>query len=147
MTAQQRLESIRKLDELINAKLAERTRLRELATATTAKPMDGMPFTNTGTVNQKIQDIVIKLVMLEEETNALIDKYIDEKQEIVRVIEMLPEREYGVIHRYYIQGMTWEQVAEDIGYCTTQVWRIKKCALEIIDDILWTRYTESLEKV
>lgn len=136
MTAQQRLEDIRKLDELINAKLAERTRLRELATATTAKPMDGMPFTNTGTVNQKIQDIVIKLVMLEEETNALIDRYIDEKQEIVRVIEMLPEREYGVIHRYYIQGMTWEQVADDIGYCTTQVWRIKKIAFEIIEDIL-----------
>lgn len=136
MTAQQRLEDIRKLDELINAKLAERTRLRELATATTAKPMDGMPFTNTGTVNQKIQDIVIKLVMLEEETNALIDKYVDEKQEIVRVIEMLPEREYGVIHRYYIQGMTWEQVADDIGYCTTQVWRIKKIAFEIIEDIL-----------
>lgn len=147
MTAQQRLEDIRKLDELINAKLAERTRLRELATATTAKPMDGMPFTNTGTVNQKIQDIVIKMVMLEEEINVLIDKYVDEKQEIVRVIEMLPEREYGVIHRYYIQGMTWEQVADDIGYCTTQVWRIKKSALEIIDVILWTRYTESLEKV
>lgn len=144
MTAQQRLEDIRKLDELINAKLAERTRLRELATATTAKPMDGMPFTNTGTVNQKIQDIVIKLVMLEEETNALIDRYIDEKQEIVRVIEMLPEREYGVIHRYYIQGMTWEQVAEDVDYSVTHVRRIRERAYAIIDDILWTEYTRDI---
>jgi DNA-directed RNA polymerase specialized sigma subunit len=130
------LEQVRKLDELINAKIAERDRLIALATDVSAKPMDGMPYSNTGTVSQRMQNAVMNLIMLEQELGKIIDKYVDYKQEVVKVLEKLPDKEYGVLHRHYIRYMTWEQVAEDMGYSTTQVWRIKKNGLKILQHVI-----------
>lgn len=130
------LEQVRKLDELINAKIAERDRLIALATDVSAKPMDGMPYSNTGTVSQRMQNAVINLIMLEQELDKIIDKYVDYKQEVVATLEKLPDKEYGVLHRHYIRYMTWEQVAEDMGYSTTQVWRIKKNGLKILQHVI-----------
>ena len=96
----ERLGQVRKLDELINAKLAERQRLIEIATDITARPMDGMPHSNTGVVSQKMQNAVINLVMLANEINKLIDLYVDYKQEVVTMLEKLPSAQYGVLHRY-----------------------------------------------
>ena len=136
MDVQQWLEQIAKLDELITAKLAERQRLIEIATDISAKPFDGMPHSNTGTVSQKMQNAVLNLVELEHKLDRLIDKYVDHKQQVVNALEKLPEKEYGVLHRHYIRGMTWEQVAEDMGYSTMQVYRIRKKAFKILEDVI-----------
>lgn len=127
------LESIRKLDQLIDAKIAEKERVRELMVNTVGS-IDGMP--HAPGISDKVGNLTVKLISLEEELNALIDRYVDEKAEVVKAIEQLPEREYGVLHRYYLRSMTLEQVAEDIGYCTTQVWRIKKSAYELLKDAM-----------
>lgn len=134
MNVEKWLEGVKKLDELINAKLAERDRLEELATDISAKPFDTIPSGKTGTVSQKIQDAVIKLVMLSHEIDKIIDQYIDYKQEVINVIEKLPANEYGVLHRYYIRYMTQEQIATEMNYCTSQIWRIKKKALKNLED-------------
>lgn len=136
MDVQAMLEEVKKLDQMIIAKLAERDRLTELATDISAKPIDGMPYSNTGTVSQKMQDAVIGLVMLADEIDKLIDQYVDHKRYVVRMLEKLPEREYAVLHRYYIRYMTWEQIAEDLGYCTTQIWRIKKKGLKNLENVI-----------
>lgn len=135
MNAEKWLEQVRKLDQLIEAKIAERDRLIALATDITPGPMDGMPHSNTGTVSQRMQNAVINLIMLEQELDRIIDKYADYKQEVVKVLETLPDKEYGVLHRHYIRYMTWEQVAEEMGYSTVQIWRIKKNGLKILENI------------
>lgn len=127
------LGRIGKLDELIEAKLAERERVKALLVNTVGS-LNGMP--HAPGITDKVGNLTVKLISLEEDLNALIDRYVDEKEEVNKVIEQLPEREYGVIHRCYIRGMTYEQVAEDIGYCTTQVWRIKKEAFRLLKNIL-----------
>lgn len=136
MNVCERLEQVKKLDQLIDAKIAERDRLIALATNISPSPMDGMPFSNTGTVSQKIENAVINLIMLEQELEKIIDKYVDTKREIVRMLEKLPALEYGVLHRYYIQYMTWQEVAEDMGYSMVQVWRIKKNGLKRLQDAI-----------
>lgn len=136
MNVQEWLERVKKLDELINAKLAERQRLIEIATDISPKMPDGMPRSNTGTVSQKMQNAVVNLVMLSHELDKLIDQYVDYKQEVIKVLEQLPHTQYGVLHRYYIRGMTWEQIGEDMGYCTRQILRIKKKALKNLEDVL-----------
>lgn len=136
MNAERWLEQVRKLDELIDGKMAERERLNELATCISPKMPDGMPFNNTGVVSQKMQNAVIEIVMLAQEIDRLIDKYVDYKKQVVSVLEKLPPREYGVLHRYYIRYMTWEQVAEDMGYCTRQVMRIRKKALRDLENVI-----------
>lgn len=127
------LEGIRKLDQLIDAKIAEKERVRELMVNTVGS-IDGMP--HAPGISDKVGNLTVKLISLEEELNALIDRYVDEKAEVIKAIEKLPEREYGVLHRYYLRNMTLEQVAEDIGYCTTQIWRIKKSAYELLKDAM-----------
>lgn len=136
MNVEQWLLQVKKMDQLIDAKLAERDRLNALATDITSKPMDGMPHTNTGLVSQKMQNAVIDLVMLADELNKLIDRYVDYKQDVVKTLEQLPDREYGVLHRYYIRYMTVEQIAEDMGYSVRQILRIKKKSLKFLEDVI-----------
>ena len=128
------LEQVAKLDQLIIGKLAERERLMSLATNITTKPMDGMPHSNTGTVSRKVENAVVELTMLSNETDALIHKFTNLKNEVVKTLEKLPHNEYAVLHRRYIRYMTWEEIASDLNYSTIQVWRIKKKALKILKD-------------
>lgn len=130
------LEQVAKLDELIIGKIAERDRLMALATNVTAKPMDGMPYSNTGTVSRKIENAVIELTMLSNETDALIQKFTNLKKEVIETIEKLPHNEYAVLHRRYIRYMTWDEIAFDLNYSTMQVWRIKKNAIKKLKDVM-----------
>lgn len=136
MNAERWLQQVKKMDQLIDAKLAERDRLNSLATDISAKPFDGMPHSNTGMVSQKMQNAVINLVMLASEIDKLIDQYIDYKQQVIKILEELPEKEYGVLHRHYIRYMTWEQVAEDMGYSVRQVLRIRKNSLKNLENVI-----------
>lgn len=136
MRAEDFLLQVKKLDQMIECKTAERQRLIDLATDISPGVLDGMPRSNTGTVSQKLQNAVVDLVILESELKKLIEDYINQKQKIVAVIEKLPENEYGVIHRYYICNMTLEAISDDMGYCTRQIRRIKKRALKMVEDVL-----------
>lgn len=132
MNVESWLQQVKKLDELISAKTAERDRLMEIATDISPRPMDGMPFDNTGTVSQRIPNAVIKIIAVEEEINKVVEQYISIRNQIVKHLELLPDKEYGVLHRYYIQYKTYEEIAKDMGYCTTQIWRIKNNGLKIL---------------
>lgn len=136
MNVQDWLEQVKMLDELINAKLAERQRLIEIATDISPRVPDGMPPSNTGTVSQKMQNAVVSLIDLERQIDKLIDRYVDYKQQVIKVLEKLPTVQYGVLHRHYIRGMTWEKVAEDMGYSTVQIWRIRKKAFKNLEDVI-----------
>lgn len=130
------LLQIRRIDTMIDAKLAEKKRLREMASDITGKPYDGMPHTNTGQVTDRVADAVVKIVECEEQIDRLVQMYAEQKTEILAVLDVLPEREYKIMHLYYIIGETWEQIAQEIGYCETQVWRLKKSALRRLEGIL-----------
>ena len=135
MDAERYLNQVKKLDELIDAKIAERGQVWAMATNVTSKNSNGMPFIK-GAISDPVGNGAIKLCMLEQELDRLIDRYVDYKQEVVKVLETLPEKEYGVLHRYYIRYMTLEQIAEDMGYCERQISRIKKNGLQILEDVI-----------
>lgn len=131
MTVEEWLESVGKLDELINSKIAERAQVLSLATRMGAE-MDGMPHAK-GSVSDPVGNGAVRLVLLAKEIDRATDEYVDRKQEIIEALETLPEREYGVAHRYYIRYMTLEKIAEDMNYSVTHVWRIKQTAIELLE--------------
>jgi DNA-directed RNA polymerase specialized sigma24 family protein len=133
MNAEEWLEGLKKLDELIDAKVAEKERIKALLTNTVGS-LNGMP--HAPGITDKVGNLTVKLITLEEELNTLIDRYVDDKAAVVKALEQLPYREYGVLHRYYIRRMTLEQVAEDMGYCTMHVWRIKESGLNVLQDVM-----------
>lgn len=127
------LEQVRKLDELIKAKEVEYNQLMTMATHITPE-MTGMP--HAGGVTDKVGNYGVKLAMKAQETNAAWDRYIDQRSEVIRVLEQLPANEYGVLHREYIRYMTQEEIARDMGYSTVQIWRIKQKALCLLRDVM-----------
>lgn len=128
------LEQVQKLDQLINAKLSEREQLWALATRVTPDT-DGMPH-GKGEVSDPVGNAVVKLVALAEEINQLVDMYVAHKQKVISALEELPAKEYGVLHRHYIKYMSWNAVAEDMGYCKQQIWRIRKKAISHLKDVI-----------
>ena len=125
------LEQVKKLDELINAKLAERSQLLDLGTKITPE-LTGMP--HAGGVSDKVGNVAVKLGDLARETNEACDRYIDHKAAVIAVLEKLPANEYGVLHREYVRYMTQEEIAQDMGYSTVHIWRIKQKALNHLKD-------------
>ena len=134
MNIREKLENVRKLDVLIDAKLAERERLMCIATNVSPKPPDGMPFSNNGTVSRRVEDLSVKLADLARETDEVIDRYVNEKQEVVKLIETLPANEYNVIHKYYIEGKQNGVIAKETGYCLRSVGILKKNGLKILEN-------------
>ena len=127
------LESVKKLDELLIAKEAERQQLWALATRITPQ-MNGMP--HAGGVSDKVGNIAVKLAQLAHETNVAWDKYLVQKNQVIALLEQLPANEYGVLHREYVRYMTQDAIAQDMGYCAVQIWRIKQSALESLKHVM-----------
>ena len=126
MTAEWLFNQIYKIDELIVAKKAEREMLMDAATKITAG-MDGMPH---GTdVADKVGNISAKIADLTGE----IDRLHERRDELMAVLESLPPDEYGALHRHYIRGMTWEQVAEDMNIGRTTVYRYRNSGLAMLE--------------
>lgn len=119
------LEQVKKLDELIEAKQAEKDQLWALITRTTSNN-DGMPHA-VGGVSDPIGNITPKLLALKDELDGLIDQYIQHKETVLKTLQQLPPKEYGALHRHYIRYMKWEDVAEDMNksYMTVMRWRKK----------------------
>lgn len=126
MTAQWLFEQIRKIDELIVGKKADREMLMDMATKITAG-MDGMPH---GTdVADKVGNIAAKLATLSSDIDALEAR----RNYLMSVLESLPPDEYGALHRHYIRGMTWEEVAEDMNVSVATAYRYRKSGLAMLE--------------
>lgn len=141
MTEREWLQQVKKLDELIDGKLAEREQLMALATRVTPN-MDGMPH-GSGGVQDRMGLIVAKLADLAKETDDLVDQYVDYKDKVVKALEQLPEREYAVLHRRYIRYWSWGRIADDLHYSKMQIQRIEQSALNMLHNVIEC-YTSSV---
>ena len=134
MTSKEYLEQIKKLDTLISNKLAESRQWLDLALNITSKT-DGERVQSTGD-QQKMSSAVNKCIDIEREVNALIDEYIIKKKEIIKVIEQLPEAEYDVLHKIYVQYKTLYEVADERDIAYSWATSIHGRALKMLDEIL-----------
>ena len=101
MDAREYLEEIEYLDGVIRGKLDEVYQLRCLATSCTA-PTDREPGGASG-VSDRVGKIVAKIVDLQDETNDMLDAFIDERQARIKVIEAVKKPlYYTILHKHYI---------------------------------------------
>ena len=122
------LEGFARLDELITAKKSEILQASEMMFSSSGS--DGMPHAQGK--SDRTGNIAVKLVSLESD---LLQLY-SQKEAKLYYIEQLPTAEYGVLHRLYVRRMTQERAAAEMGYSTVQVWRIKKRAIAMLEEIL-----------
>ncbi len=79
---------------------------------------------------QRSQEIADKLAVLERRLNAQIDITVDAKLEALDFISILEGEERGVIERYYILGMTWQQIATKMYMSDRRVFLLRSSGLE-----------------
>ena len=144
MQAIEYLNQVKRLDSLIENKREEERELWAIATSMT-QASDGMPH---GTSDpDKMTNIIQKIIAARERTNAAIDKYVDAKQDIINHIEMLPPRQYEVLHWLYIKkrekiakGQSWyykwSEVAENLGCSEENIRKTRRRGIKNLQKML-----------
>lgn len=134
MKAKEYLLQLKKLDKLIENKLAEKEQWKAMATSSTQQLSADRVQTSGNP--QKIADAVCKIVEIEAEIDAFVDKLIDTKREVISTLERLNPTEYDLLHKVYVQYFTFEQVAEKKDKSYSWVTTVHGRALKNIQRIL-----------
>lgn len=135
MTAKEYLSQAYRLDQRIDAKIAQVSSLNDLATKCTAT-LNGMPR-NPNRGGSAMADAVVKIISLQNEINEDIDKLVDLKREMVTLIKRVNDTEYQtLLEKRYLCFMTWEQIAVDMNYSIHHLYKIHNAALAICDKLL-----------
>lgn len=144
MNAYDYLEQVKKADAMIDTKRADELALWAIATGTT-QANDGMP--HAPGVSNKVENIMPKILKAQEETNAQIDRYIDIRDDVIRHIEMLPTKQYLVLHWLYVRRREYKkkkqswyytgaEVAENLGCTEQNIYKLRKRAVKNLQKIL-----------
>ncbi|MGI6497266.1 MAG: DUF1492 domain-containing protein [Oscillospiraceae bacterium] len=131
MTAKEYLGQAYRLDQRINSKLEQVASLNELATKCTWA-LTGMPRSPSRRTST-MAEVVAKIVDLQTEINHDIDRLIDLKREMVKLIKSVDNTEcQTLLELRYLCFKTWEQIAVDMGYTIDNVYRIHRKALSVV---------------
>lgn len=95
----------------------------------TGQRLDGMPRGGSGS-NDALDNLLDKKSKLERQYWEKVTALTEEIEAIESAIERLEPRERTLIRLYYINGLTWEQVAVEMSYSWRQVHNIHGKALE-----------------
>ena len=128
------LQQIGKYEVIIHNKLIEVKQWKALAENTSSILTPDKVQTSGS--KQKMAEAVEKYVTIEHEINDYIDKLYDAKKEVLSKIEQLEPVEYDVLHKIYVQFMTFQDVAD--AYVKSYSWACKQHtkALESLEEIL-----------
>ena len=131
MAAKDYLSQAYRIDQRINSKLEQVQSLRELATKATATLNDN-PASGSRNVHS-MSDIIAKMIDLENEINADIDRLVDLKREIVTVIKRVANPEYQtLLELRYLCFKSWEHIAVQMNYDVRTIYRIHDRAISAI---------------
>lgn len=144
MNVYEYLEQVKDADAKVDSKRAEEQELWAIATSIT-QANDGMPHA-TG-VSDKVGNIIHKIIEAKNRTNEQIDKYIDIRNDVIRHIEMLPTKQYTVLHWLYVRKRehreknqswyyTWSEIAENLGCSEQNISNTRKRAVKNLQKIL-----------
>ena len=144
MNVYEYLEQVKDADAKIEAKRAEERELWSLATSMT-QANDGMP--HAPGVSDKVGNITAKIIEAQKRTNEQINRYIDIRDDVIRHIEMLPPKQYTVLHWLYVRkrehrkkNQSWyytrRETAEALGCSEQNIYNTQKRAIKNLQKIL-----------
>lgn len=129
------LQQIRLYDSHINTKLEDLHCLKEMVTKITPTLKDDV--VSGGGSQDKLGDAIAKIVDLEAEIDRDIDRYVAAKQEISATLDKLTDPDQlQVLHKRYVQYMTWEQIACEMNMSYRNVCYIHGKGLQTVNQIL-----------
>lgn len=118
MNAKAYLEELKHSDITINRKLEELERLKCLSQKMTAVYSD-MPKSGNSP-RSKVEEMVVRIIDLSDKINNEIDRFVDMKIEVSRMINKIDKPEYrNILFMRYVCGKTFEAIAVELN-CTYQ---------------------------
>ena len=131
MTPKEYLNQAYWLDRRIDSKLEQLSALKDMVTKTTSAMTDDV-VSHTRNVHS-MQDVVAKIIDMQAEINADIDRLVDLKSEIMHVIKAVRHPEHQtLLELRYLCFKSWEYVAEQMGYNVRHIYRLHDEAVEQI---------------
>lgn len=116
------LRRIRKLDMSINQKIKERDSLRDAATRISGANYARDPVSGGHKQEARYAGIVERLVDLEREIEAEIDRFVDERHETINRIQSLDDPMYAdILFQRYVEYKPLYQIAKEMRYSYSRV--------------------------
>lgn len=138
--AKEYLQQAEDMNTVINNKMAEKAQWKAIALGITSHS-EGERVQSSGS-QSKMADAITRCIDIESEIDRLVDRLIDLKQEIIRTIECLNATEYDVLHKRYIQGMTFDEIGAAKGKSKSWATTVHGRALQNVQKILDAREQE-----
>lgn len=137
MRAKEYLRQLEKLDRMIENKLIERQRWRDLSTDTTAA-IRGERVQSSGDL-QRMETAIVSMIDLEKEIDDCIDRLVDTRRDVISVIEQLNATEYDLLHKIYVQHIPLYDVATNSDKSYSWTTTVHGRALKNVQNILDAR--------
>lgn len=139
MTTKQYLSQIGRYERMIDDKLTELYRLRQIASSISISVSDDKIMSSGS--QDKMGDAVAKIVDLEKSVEDTITKYTGTRQKIIMQIDNIPDiNAYSVLFNRYVANKSFEKIADSIGYSVRQTIRIHGIALQEFEKIYGSEY-------
>lgn len=131
MTAKEYLQQLERADVIIEQKMKEQADLEELSKCVRAIDNGKDRVSSSGTGDAPFVNPVLKIVMLEQEINAEIDKYVDLKRKITGEIQSLQDPQFiKVLFKRYVEYKGFDKIAVELKCSERNVYTIHGQALK-----------------
>lgn len=135
MDTKEFFQQIRHIDKQIDVKFEHLEQLKALATKVTATMSE--TSSKPSGVSRSMENSVDKIILLQEELNADIDRYIDLKRTAGEIIRQIQNEKYRrVLESRYLLGMTWEAIAVEMDMTYQGVCHIHGRALQEAENFI-----------
>ncbi|MBR5360491.1 MAG: hypothetical protein IK123_06345 [Lachnospiraceae bacterium] len=132
MTKKAYLSQAYRIDQRIDCKLEQIASLRTLLTKTNVV-MSDMPG-NPNRDRSKIDEYLAKIIDMEREIDAEIDRLVSLKADIMHTINMVDDADCQMLlEKRYILFETWEKIADDMGYTLRNIYNLHGKALNMVN--------------
>lgn len=132
MTTKEYLGQAYYIDREINSKIEIIDKLNALAMKT-SPTMSDMPGSPTRNVHKK-EDVIVKIMDLENEITERIDYLVDLKREIYRIINSVKNPDYRMLLELrYLCFRKWEEIAVEMNLEISWVHKLHNRALASVD--------------
>lgn len=134
MTTKEYLRQARTLQIGIKGKRERIQQLQELAESVTAPVKDDCVQSGSG--EGRMQNVICCIVDFQNEVVEDLERLIELQREMQSKINEVDDREYkSLLELYYLNGLTWESVADRMNYSLRHIYTLHGKALVALESV------------
>lgn len=135
MTGKEYMQHIRQVRREINFLIEQIERERVLAENVKAIRYD-IDHVQTSPIGDRMTDVVADIIEVSGKLNERIEEYLALEDEARNYLVLLKVEHERVLVLHYLEGKTYDKIAEQLSYDETYIYRLRTKALDELTEIL-----------